>query len=70
MYLGDKMDKVYSENFVKTIYKEDYERVMQAIREVHNEETGWIIGEVMKEELPDGRLRITVPLTKKNEKAR
>lgn len=64
------MDKAYSENFVKTIYKEDYERVMQAIREVHNEETGWIIGEVMKEELPDGRLRITVPLTKKNEKAR
>lgn len=54
----------YTENFVKTIFKEDLNFVLDAIKEVHSKESGWKIGEVEKQELPDGRLKIIVPLTK------
>ena len=54
----------YQENFEKTIYKDDLEFVIKAIKEVHSEEYGWKMGEIIKQELPDGRLKITVPLTK------
>ena len=60
----------YTENFEKTIFKEDLKFVLNAIREVHSEEYGWKMGEVKQQELSDGRIKIIVPLTKYKERTR
>lgn len=55
----------YQENFTKVILESSYNYVINAIKEVHNEENGWELGNIQTERVDDRQIRITVPLIKR-----
>lgn len=54
----------YEENFTKTVFKEDVEHVIRAVREVHSELSGWEIGEPVVTPVDERNVRIEIPLRK------
>jgi len=54
----------YEEKFTKTVFKEDVEHVIRAVREVHSELSGWIIGEPIITPIDERSVRIEIPLKK------
>ena len=54
----------YQEVFKKTELKEDIEHVIKAVKEVHNEYSGWEIGEPMIIPIDEKSVQIQIPLKK------
>lgn len=54
----------YQEIFTKTVFKEDVEYVIRAVKEVHSESYGWEIGEPKIIPVDDRNVKIEIPLKK------
>lgn len=54
----------YQEIFTKTVFKEDVEYVIRAIKEVHSESYGWEIGEPKIIPVDERNVKIEIPLKK------
>lgn len=58
------MELEYQEIFTKTVFKEDVEYVIRAVKEVHSEYSGWEIGEPRIIPVDDRNVKIEIPLKK------
>ena len=54
----------YSEEFTKTVFKEDVDYVIRAVKEVHSETSGWEYGEPVITPVDDRSVKIEIPLKK------
>ena len=58
----------YQEVFKKTVLKEDVENVIKAVKDVHNEYSGWEIGEPTIIPIDEKNVQIQIPLKKYSNK--
>ena len=54
----------YSETFTKTVFKQDVQYVIDAIKEAHTEKSGWEYGEPVITPVDERSVRIEIPLKK------
>ena len=54
----------YSETFTKTVFKQDVQYVINAIKEAHPETSGWEYGEPVVTPVDERSVKIEIPLKK------